>query len=488
MADRTELTGLTLELDHKYSIGPAVQRGPMATMYRATWTLFELPVYVRFYESLIALRLAHRDATRIRWAIEGEAGRVRGEHLPDAIDTGIHGAQQPFLVVRIPRGETLQDRLSAQGPLPLEDAVELTRAMASALRDCRDQAQPHRGPTMDRVWCGEDGSYTLLGYGEVLYRDETLRIRGRSCTELLWHIPPESFRATQSEAGEPTTRSQSLRMSARNPAGHADRRIEESESAEVYALAALTYTALNGHHPFFTSMSDWNEGVQNTQTLQPLPVTGANAGVSAAIMRGLSRDPLARFPNVEAYVDALDAALTRDQEPALPSFEALSPEDTLAFEDDALDLMGPRDTTQLWLWRAATVLFALVAAGAIMTQRAGTSAVLVTSTPTGLELGRVNGHVSERLGATPITLVDVDPGRPLELFAIGPDGQTGAVGSYNLSNADLVGECRILSLDMQFGDDSSAAAQAAPVDETATDDEAAAAPNAAEGEGSAEAP
>ena len=228
MADRTELTGLTLELDHKYSIGPAVQRGPMATMYRATWTLFELPVYVRFYESLIALRLAHRDATRIRWAIEGEAGRVRGEHLPDAIDTGIHGAQQPFLVVRIPRGETLQDRLSAQGPLPLEDAVELTRAMASALRDCRDQAQPHRGPTMDRVWCGEDGSYTLLGYGEVLYRDETLRIRGRSCTELLWHIPPESFRATQSEAGEPSTRSQSLRMSARNPASHADRRIEES--------------------------------------------------------------------------------------------------------------------------------------------------------------------------------------------------------------------------------------------------------------------
>lgn len=451
MADRKDLIGLNLELDHKYAVESVVHRGPLATTYRATWTLFDLPVHVRFYESLVSLRLRHRDTTRIRWTLESEAGKVRGPTLPDTIDAGIHGPMQPFLVMRLPEGELLLERLQREGRLPASDVVRIVHAVAQALADCRAQADPHRGPTADRVWLGNDGEVILLGYGEVLYRDDTLTMGAVPTTELLWHIPPESFRASQSPAApdESSARSTTLRMRARGVTAAADRSIEESPRAEVYALGCLAYYALQGHHPFFTNRSDPPDGIQATLVQDPAPLdVPVDDRIADAIERAISRDPDARFDTPQAFAAALGAAPRVTPASAPPDFDE-DDDELERFEDVELAPSG-RDSMQLWLWRIAAVVLAVALGVTLLVEGQRHTAVMITSTPSGLEIGRENGHVRERLGRTPVVLEDEPVEQSLRLFAIGPDGTEGPVAEIDASRAQLIGQCRRIDLDLQY--------------------------------------
>ncbi|MFT4702795.1 MAG: serine/threonine protein kinase [Bradymonadia bacterium] len=454
MAERTDLSGLTLELDHKYAVGHVLHRGPIATTYLATWTLFNLPVYVRFYESLSTLRLRHRDATRIRWTIESETGKIRGEHLPDIVDSGMHGPTQPFLVLRLPKGELLSEKLEREGRLPAQETARIVHAIASALQDYREQGNPHRGPTVDRVWLGESGEVLLLGYGEVLYREETLMMQGVATTELLWHIPPESFLASQPLVDEANTgaRSSTLRLRARGAGVTTDRNLEDAPRAEAYALACLGYHCINGHHPFFAVRSDPSEGIQTTLVGEALPLHGhgPKTPVASAIARGLVRQPEERWESAYGFAAALNTATGRTQElaEAHQGDESLVPSD-VDEHDDVLDL-APRNTTELWLWRIAAVVLAGALGVTLMRDRGAESAVLITSDPPGLQIGQEIGHVTETLGATPITLLREDGNTPLRLFAIGPDGQRGETALLVPGNAPLVDDCRFLNLTLEF--------------------------------------
>ena len=276
MVDRSDLTGMTLELDHKYRVGNIVHRGAMVTTYAGVWELFDLPIHVRSYESLIKLRLRHRDTTRIRWAIESEAGKVRGPNLPDTIDAGIEDPTKPFLVFRLPEGDLLLNRLRVEGRFDADRVVPVITGVARALGVCREVGMIHRGPTADRVWVGDDGEIVLLGVGEVLYRDDTISMSGAPSTELLWHIPPESFTVSQrrTDDDEDGDRATTLRLRTR-PAGTLQGRVlEDDPRAEVYALGCLAYHALNAHHPFFTSMDDPTEGIHATIRDRPLEPRG----------------------------------------------------------------------------------------------------------------------------------------------------------------------------------------------------------------------
>ena len=469
MTERTDLTGLNLELDHTYAVERAVHRGPMATTYTASWTLFDLPVTIRFYDSLMPLRLRHRDATRIRWTIESEAGKVRGEHLPDAIDAGIHHQMEPFLVLRLPPGELLSQRLDRVGRLPLAQVLDIVRGVASALTDCRQQAEPHRGPTADRIWLGESGEVLLLGYGEVLFREDTLTMGSVATTELIWHIPPESFQASQ---GPETTddggrsRSTALRMIARGAASTSDRSLETDARAEVYTLGCLAYHALQGHHPFFTERANPPEGIQATLVREAMALedVAPDHPVAQAIFRAIARDPEARFATPSAFAEALaSAAGVRSREARAATAVGASTGTTTDLLDDLgvpsdneLDdfpmLPGAQrgDVVQLWLWRLATAVLAIALGLVLMQTSQERTALMITSTPAGLELGRVNGHVREVLGRTPFVLQDEPVGRTLRLFAIGPDGVEGPVVDVTPSAALQLGECRRIDLDLEY--------------------------------------
>ncbi len=459
MVDRSDLTGMTLELDHKYRVGNIVHRGAMVTTYAGVWELFDLPIHVRSYESLIKLRLRHRDTTRIRWAIESEAGKVRGPNLPDTIDAGIEDPTKPFLVFRLPEGDLLLNRLRVEGRFDADRVVPVITGVARALGVCREVGMIHRGPTADRVWVGDDGEIVLLGVGEVLYRDDTISMSGAPSTELLWHIPPESFTVSQrrTDDDEDGDRATTLRLRTR-PAGTLQGRVlEDDPRAEVYALGCLAYHALNAHHPFFTSMDDPTEGIHATIRDRPLEPRGIDPDddVWLVVQQALSRDPKDRFASpqefAEAFAEAVHGATPAAVEPAVSDGVDEYEEPPSVDEIGALEIVSAeRDAYSVWAWRlTAIILFALV--GFLMARdhlRGHT--LLLTSVPPGLELGEEVGHTRQPIGKTPVLLLDRSLSEPLRLFAIGPDGAEGGTSTYHPGLFQDLGRCRSALLELQY--------------------------------------
>lgn len=458
MAERTDLTGMTLELDHKYRVGGVVHRGPMATMYEGKWELFDSPVHVRSYEDLVKLRLRHRDTTRIRWAIESEAGKIRGPGLPDVIDAGIEDPTKPFLIMRLPPGELLSTHLRSREGLSTEKAVTIVHQVARALDHCRELGMPHRGPTADRIWLGADGEVLLLGLGEVLYRDDTVSMAGAPSTELLWHIPPESFMVSlrRNEGSDQTT---ALRLRSRNRGTLQGRTLEDDPRAEVYALGCLAYHVLNGHHPFFTSPDDPTEGIHATIRDTPLDLRGhgTQSNIWRIVSQAMAREPSERFANpiefAEAFADAAGLRSPTAVEPLIQNRaqSAIAATTPVGDEDNFLVPAAPAggDAFQLWAWRfTSTVLFGIVLFF-MLQPRLEPRTLLITSDPPQLHFGEEVGHARVDLGTTPIVLRDRPVTAPLRLFVIGPDGY-GATTEFDVSEFSDLGHCSSITVPLTY--------------------------------------
>ena len=457
MAERTDLTGMTLELDHKYRVGNAVHRGPMATTYDGKWDLFDFPVHIRSYEDLVKLRLRHRDTTRVRWAIESESGKVRGPNLPDVIDAGIEDPTKPFLIMRLPPGELLMSRLKSGDALALGDVVSVVRGVARALHHCRDVGMPHRGPTADRVWFGDDGEVLLLGLGEVLYRDDTVSMSGAPATELLWHIPPESFTVSlrRNESSEEST---TLRLRSRNTGTLQGRTLEDDPRAEVYALGCLAYHAINGHHPFFTSPDDPTEGIHATIRDTPLELKNheAHSDVWRVVSEAMARKPADRFATPLEFAEAFADAVAIHSPAADPVVSApTQPRVRVARDELSADpeieepLTSVGDGFQLWAWRfTSAVLFGIVLFF-MLQPRLEPRTLLITSDPPQLRFGEEVGHARIDLGTTPIVLRDRPVTAPLRLFVIGPEGH-GATTEFDVSEFTDLGHCSSVTVPLEY--------------------------------------
>ncbi len=459
MAERTDLTGITLELDHKYRVGNAVHRGPMATTYDGKWDLFDLPVQIRSYEDLVKLRLRHRDTTRVRWAIESEAGKVRGPNLPDVIDAGIEDPTKPFLIMRLPEGQVLVNKLKSER-LPVDQVVPIVRGVARALEHCREVGMPHRGPTADRVWLGDDGQVLLLGLGEVLYRDDTVSMSGATSPELLWHIPPESFTISLRRSDSDDNNS-ALRLRTRNAGTLQGRTLEDDPRAEVYALGCLAYHALNGHHPFFTSPDDATEGIHATIRDTPLELKdhAAHSDLWRVVSQAIAREPAERFANplefAEAFADSVALGNTSTVEPIVASAGQSRP--TLGLNEtgevraltDTAAPVASADGFQLWAWRfTSAVLFGIVLFY-MLQPRLEPRTLVVTSDPPLLHFGEEVGHTRVDLGTTPIVLRDRSVTAPLRLFVIGPDGY-GATTEFDISQFTDLGHCSSVTVPLEY--------------------------------------
>ncbi len=94
-----------------------------------------------------------------------------------------------------------------------------------------------------------------------------------------------------------------------------------SPATDQYALAVMTYQLLAGRPPFEGELGAVMRGHMNEQppSLRALNPT-IPAGVEAAVMRALAKEPGQRFPSVIAFAQALQSGLrVQDGPPTLPT-------------------------------------------------------------------------------------------------------------------------------------------------------------------------
>jgi len=258
-----------------YEVHDELARGGMGVVYRATDTRSGAQV---------VLKMLAADTERSRRRLQREAVAMRRLAHPSVVtlyDVGEY-AGRPFLVLPYLEGESLQDRLDREGPLPPAEVVSIATQVAAGLQAAHALGLLHRDVKPGNVLA--DGRLhtriKLTDFGLV----KNLDPEGRDSLSLSagggWlgtpgYWPPEQARAEPAELGPP---------------------------ADVYGLGALSYALLSGRPP--RAAATVLEALDAfDRPLPPLP-PHVPAWLADLVQRCLALEPRAR-PNLTSVLEAL---------------------------------------------------------------------------------------------------------------------------------------------------------------------------------------
>src|SRR5438093_4695834 len=186
-------------------------------------------------------------------------------------------------------GESLRERLEREGPLPLDDALRITREVASALSYAQSHNVVHRDIKPENI---------LLSGGEAVVADFGIAraitaAAGRNLTETGIGLGTAGYVSPEQASG----------------GGPIDGR------SDVYSLACVLYEMLVGEPPYTGPSA---QVVIAKRFTDPVPSVrrlreGIPAAIDAAVSRALAKAAADRFATAALFAEALAAP------PAVPA-------------------------------------------------------------------------------------------------------------------------------------------------------------------------
>ena len=277
---------LRRELAGRYAVEQELGRGGMAVVYLAR----DLR-----HDRRVAIKVVRSDGAVNNERFLREIRTVAQFHHPHILalhDSGTAG-DHLFYVMPYVDGETLRQRLERTGPLPVDDAIRLTREVADALDYAHGRGVVHRDIKPENIF---------LSAGHALVADFGIAKAADAA----------GFNTTLTETG----------LAIGTPAymspeqATADPRIDGR--SDQYALACVLYELLAGQPPFTGPTS---QAVMARHTADPVPplrtVRAVPAQLESAITKALAKVPADRWPSARAFSDSL--ALPLESAPASPS-------------------------------------------------------------------------------------------------------------------------------------------------------------------------
>jgi tetratricopeptide (TPR) repeat protein len=118
------------------------------------------------------IRSSADAAARARFAREARlGGRLRHPHLVTVLDAGETAEGEPWLVMELVEGETLE-QVGSRGRPPLADALACFAAIADGVRFAHQNGVMHRDLKPGNILCTADGGVRILDFGLAKALDE----------------------------------------------------------------------------------------------------------------------------------------------------------------------------------------------------------------------------------------------------------------------------------------------------------------------------
>jgi len=391
-------------LGGRYELGSLLATGGMGQVWRARDTLLDRPVAVKVLRNeftgdptfLARFRaearhtavLAHRNIAALYDYGEETAQDGTGETLA-------------YLVMELVEGESLADLLSRERRLPVGPTLDLLEQTASGLAAAHAAGVVHRDVKPGNVLVGADGIVKITDFG------------------IAWSASSVPLTQTGQVVG--TAHYLSPEQAAGSKAGPA---------SDVYSLGMIGYECLAGRRAFEGDNSVQIALRQLRDIPDPLP-DDVPENVHRLIGRALLKDPAQRFPDGEAFRDAVaDVLVGRMLTPP--------PVDTGTRQFDAVAGLLPRRRRRTRVLVPLAALLAGVGIAVAGTQwvrsdptppaGAGAQSVVLTAED---YLGRPVAEVEAELG---------EAGLAVERVAVETDGQpAGTVTAISPAGAVPVG-------------------------------------------------
>ncbi len=275
-----------------YKITRELGAGGMGVVYEAVDTKLDRTVALKF----LPPESTRDPDAKARFVHEAKAAsaidhpNVCNIYEIDETDDG-----QLFLAMARYEGETLKDRIG-RGPLPLDDALEITRQVAEGLTEAHAREIVHRDIKSTNIFITESGLVKILDFGLAKLSGLT-QLTKTGATMGTGHY-----------------------MSPEQAAGR-----ETDNRTDLWSLGVVLYEMVTGRVPFGGDhLQAVMYAIQNTE---PEPVTGLRTGVPRELERiigkCLAKDAAERYQHAEdLQADLLH--LKRESEPSRS--ETLPPE------------------------------------------------------------------------------------------------------------------------------------------------------------------
>lgn len=266
-----------------YEVFEILGRGGFGIVLRA----FDEKLHRIVAIKLLDPRLATSGSARQRFIREARAAAsVRHENVVDVHAVDDQG-QVPFLVMEYVAGKTLQDKIDAAGPLPVEEVLRIGAQTAAGLAAAHAQGKIHRD----------------VKPGNILLENSIERVK---LTDFGLARAVDDASLTQSGviAGTP------LYMSPEQARGDAiDHR------SDLFSLGSVFYTMCAGRPPFRAASS--NAVLKRVVEDDPRPLPEVNSRIPAwlaeIVTRLHAKDPADRFQTAGEVAELLTRYLSEYQ-------------------------------------------------------------------------------------------------------------------------------------------------------------------------------
>jgi serine/threonine protein kinase/tetratricopeptide (TPR) repeat protein len=274
-------------LADRYRIDEEIGRGAASTVYlaedlkhgRKVAIKVLLPVPGASYEPQrflreirIAARLAHPQILPLHDSGEIEPERADGPRLL-------------YFVMPYAGCESLRNRLAREGPLPVDVALRITRAVAAALAYAHRHGVVHRDIKPENI---------LLQEGEPVVADFGVATAISAAGGDSVYITDRGF-----AVGTPAYMSPEQATAEPGLDGRCDQ----------YSLACVLYEMLAGDPPFAGTGARATMARHAIEAPAPIGIRRPNvpAAIERALARALAKEPVDRFPDMADFADALVA-------------------------------------------------------------------------------------------------------------------------------------------------------------------------------------
>lgn len=273
----TEFEALETALRGRYLLERELGRGGMGVVFLGRDLALERPVAIK----LLPPHLAGMPQLRERFLQEARtAARLAHPHIVPIHAVEEHGDCACFVMSFVP-GETVAERVRAEGPLPPAVVARLVQEVAWALAYAHQQGVVHRDIKPENILLER-------GTGRALVMDFGIArvLAQHPITPPGAQLGTAQYASPEQAAGEP-----------------ADGR------SDLYSLGVTAFYALTGRLPFEGETTA--AFLAQHLTMPAPPVASLRAGVprtlATAVDRCLAKDPAERFASGEALATALGA-------------------------------------------------------------------------------------------------------------------------------------------------------------------------------------
>jgi serine/threonine protein kinase len=222
------------------------------------------------------------DATGRRRFEREQRSMGRVETHPNVVTALSSGytryGDKPYVVMEHLGGGSLQDLMQSQGPLPLEDALDLVIPIAEALGHIHARGVIHKDLKPANILLSASGVPKLADFGIASVMEAT------TTTEIAYSPPyaaPETFHVAGTDT--PDIR---------------------DERSDLYSLAATLYALVVGTPPFHSEENNTPAGFMARILRTPVGSTGEPA-LDGFLQRAMAKDPAARFQIAAAFAEHL---------------------------------------------------------------------------------------------------------------------------------------------------------------------------------------